>query len=80
MHQRVKFSKLITSSAILYGDGDALISIFIVVHKLPFLLYALTCTYVRMYVCTQKHMIKGAGNFNAVTYIWQSSIFKSGCG
>ena len=28
----------------------------------------------------QEHMIKGAGNFNAVTYIRQSSIFKSGCG
>ena len=40
------FKIYITSSAILYGDGDALISIFIVVHKLPFLLYALTCIYV----------------------------------
>ena len=38
------FKTYITSSAILYGDGDALISIFIVVHKLPFLLYTLTCT------------------------------------
>ena len=36
------FKTYITSSAILHGDGDALISIFIVVHKLPFLLYALT--------------------------------------
>ena len=36
------FKTYITSSAILYGDSDALISIFIVVHKLPFLLYALT--------------------------------------
>ena len=30
------FKTYITSSAILYGDGDALISIFIAVHKLPF--------------------------------------------